>query len=376
MTAVSPLTVEDRRLLGENIERFATQEYDIERRRAIVSGVDGYSREMWRGLAELQLLGLALPEEVGGAGGSIVDLGVVMATIGRHLLMEPYLSTAVLAAPLAAELDVHARHVDFAAVIAGERVLALAHFEPQLGFARMPIATRAIEAGSDYCLHGSKSFILDGPVADALLVSAVAPDRELGLFLVEKDEYVENLRSFRSVDRRWIGELTLNDTRARRIGGAASRAIDAALDRAVIAIGFEAVASMRLLIDDTARYVEQRRAFGKTLAQFQVLRHRMVDMLILAEEAQAMVEMAATATMARAPERAVLVAAAKIHLCRAARFVAENAVQLHGAVAMTDELRVSHHFKRLMMIEALFGDAEHHLDRYIELSAAVPAMRN
>jgi alkylation response protein AidB-like acyl-CoA dehydrogenase len=178
------------------------------------------------------------------------------------------------------------------------------------------------------------------------------------------------------VDRRWVANLTLSETRARRIGGAASAAIDAALDRAVIAIGFEAVASMKLLIDDTTHYLEQRRAFGQTLAQFQVLRHRMVDMLILAEEAQATVEMAATAVVAGAPERATLVAVAKIHLCRAARFVAENAVQLHGAIAMTDALRVSHHFKRLMMIEALFGDAEHHLDRYIELSAAVPAMRN
>jgi alkylation response protein AidB-like acyl-CoA dehydrogenase len=374
---MTTLTAEDRRLLGENIERFAEHEYDFEKRRAILSGADGYSREVWSELAELQLLGLGLPEDVGGIGGSIVDLGIVMGAIGRHLLMEPYLSTAVVAAPLAAELDQHALRVDFAAVIAGERILALAHFEPHLGFARAPIATRAVKTGSGYSLHGAKSFILDGPVADALLVSARAPDGEVGLFLVEEDAIVENLRSFRSVDRRWVGEITLDDVPSHRIGGAASAAIEAALDRAVIAIGFEAVASMKRLVDDTAAYVKQRRAFGKTLSQFQVLQHRLVDMLILAEEAQAIVETAATAaTAVTAPERAILVAATKTHLCRAARFVAQNAVQLHGGIGMTDELRVSHHFRRLMMIEALFGDGEHHLDRYIDLSAALRAGRN
>jgi alkylation response protein AidB-like acyl-CoA dehydrogenase len=373
---MTPLTAEDRRLLGENIERFAEHEYDFEKRRAILSRADGYSREVWSELAELQLLGLGLPEDVGGIGGSIVDLGIVMGAIGRHLLMEPYLSSAVVAAPLAAELDQREPRVDFAAVIAGKRILALAHFEPHLGFARAPIATRAVKTGSGYGLHGAKSFILDGPVADALLVSARAPDGELGLFLVEEDAIVGNLRSFRSVDRRWVGELTLDDVPSHRIGGAASAAIEAALDRAVIAIGFEAVASMKLLIDDTAAYVKQRRAFGKTLSQFQVLQHRLVDMVILAAESQAIVEAAAAAATAAAPERAVLVAVTKTHLCRAVRFVAENAVQLHGGIGMADELRVGHHFKRLMMIEASFGDGEHHLDRYIDLSAALRAGRN
>jgi alkylation response protein AidB-like acyl-CoA dehydrogenase len=376
VTAATPLTAEDRRLLGENIERFATREYDFDKRRVILSGADRYSRAVWSELAELRLLGLALPEEIGGIGGSILDLGVVMGAIGRHLLMEPYLSTAVVAAPLAAELDCHAPHVDFAAIMAGERILALAHFEPDLGFARAPIATRAVKTGPGYSLCGAKSFILDGPVADALLVSAQTPDSELGLFLVEDDAIVNTQRYFRSVDGRWIGELTLDEVPSHRIGGAACAAIEAALDRAIIAIGFEAVASMKLLIDDTVAYVKERRAFGKTLSQFQVLQHRLVDMVILAEESQAIVEAAATAVAVTVPERAVLVAASKTHLCRAARFVAENAVQLHGAIAMTDELRVSHHFKRLMMIEALFGDGEHHLDRYIDLSAALRAERN
>ncbi|MDB6107734.1 MAG: acyl-CoA dehydrogenase [Gammaproteobacteria bacterium] len=374
---MATLTAEDRRLLGENIERFAARHgHDLDQRRAALSGADGTGRAVWNELAGLGLLGLGLPEDVGGIGGSIVDLGVVMGAIGRHLLTEPYLSTAVVAAPLAADLDPHASHVDFRAVIAGERILALAHFEPELGFARAPIATRAVKAGSRYSLHGAKSFILDAALADTLLVSAQAPDGELGLFLVEKDAVAGSLRSFRSVDRRWVGELALDEVPSNRIGGAASTAIEAALDRGIIAVGFEAVASMKLLIDDTTAYVKERRAFGKTLSQFQVLQHRLVDMFILAEEAQAIVDAAADASAVAAPERAVLVAAAKTHLCRAARFVAENAVQLHGGIAMTDQLRVSHHFKRLMMIEALFGDGECHLERYIELSAPLRGERH
>jgi hypothetical protein len=376
---MTTLTAEDRRLLGENIERFAAREYGV-KRRAVPSDEDGRSRAGWTELAELGLLGLGLPELVGGIGGSIMDLGIVMGAIGRHLLIEPYLSTAVVAAPLAAALDPHADPVDFGAVIAGQRVLALAHFEPDLGYARAPIATRAVEIGSDdrsgYRLHGAKSFILDGPVADALLVSARAPDNELGVFLVERAAIVDRLRAFRSVDRRWVGALVLDAVPSQRIGGAAGAAIETALDHAVIAIGFEAVASMRLLLGDTVAYVKERRAFGKTLSQFQVVQHRLVEMLILTEEAQAIVDAAATAAAVTAAERPLLAAAAKTHFCRAARFVAENAVQLHGAIATTDELRVSHHFKRLMMIEALFGDGESHLDRYIDLSAAPCAGRN
>jgi alkylation response protein AidB-like acyl-CoA dehydrogenase len=384
---MTTLTAEDRRLLGENIERFAAREravnerpaardYSADKRYAVPSDVYGYTRVVWTELAELGLLGLGLPEVVGGIGGSIVDLGIVMGAIGRHLLIEPYLSTAVVGAPLAAELDPHAAHVDFGAVIAGERILALAHFEPDLGYARAPIATRAVNTESGYRLQGAKSFILDGPVADALLVSARVPDGELGVFLVERDAIVDRLRAFRSVDRHWVGELTLDEVPSQRIGGAAGAALETALDHAVIAIGFEAVASMKLLLDDTVAYVKERRAFGKTLSQFQVVQHRLVDMLVLTEEAQAIVEAAATAAAVAAPERAVLVAAAKTHLCRAARFVAENAVQLHGAIGMTDELRVGHHFKRLMMLEALFGDGECHLDRYIDLSAAERAGRD
>jgi alkylation response protein AidB-like acyl-CoA dehydrogenase len=373
MTAMTTLTAEDRRLLGENIERFAARGSGDGKRIATSCDEDRRSRSVWTELAGLGLLGLGLPEQLGGIGGSIVDLGIVMGAIGRHLLIEPYLSTAVVAAPLAAALDPDTDAVDFAAVIAGQKVLALAHFEPDLGYARAPIASRAVKAGADYRLHGDKGFVLDGPVADALLVSARAPDGELGIFLVERDAVAGKLRAFRSVDRRWVAELELDGVLSRRIGGAAETALDTALDHAIIAVGFEAVASMKRLLDDTLDYVRQRRAFGKTLAQFQVVQHRLVDMLVFSEEAGTLVEAAAAAAAARAPERALLAAAAKVHQCRAARFVAENAVQLHGAIAMTDELRVGHHFKRLMMTEALFGDGECHVDRYADLSDDVPA---
>ena len=292
---MTTLTAEDRRLLGENIERFAAREFGGGKHRAAPSDKDHHSRAAWTELAELGLLGLGLPEVVGGIGGSIMELGIVMGAIGRHLLTEPYQSTAVVGAPLAAALDPHGDHVDFGAIIAGQRVLALAHFEPDLGYTRAPIATRAVETRSGYRLHGAKSFILDGPVADILLVSARAPDGELGVFLVEQDAVVDSLRSFRSVDQRWVGELVLDDVPSQRIGGAAGAELETALDHAVIAIGFEAVASMRLLLDDTVAYVKERRAFGKALSQFQVVQHRLVEMLILTEDAQAIVDAAAAA---------------------------------------------------------------------------------
>ncbi len=366
---MAELTAEDRRLLGDNIERFAARHYAADQRRRILAG-EGHNRSVWEGAAELGLLGLGLPESHGGVGGSLRDLGTVMSAVGRHLMLEPFLNTAVLCAPLIAALDPSASIHDLGAAISGTVIFALAHAEPQLGFARFPLATAALPSPNGPLLTGRKSFVLDGPIADTLVVTARRPDATLGAFLVAADDVHVATRRFRSIDGRWCADLELRSAPAVALGdGDARPAIEATLDRAAIALGFEAVGSMTRLVEDTGAHLRTRRAFGGTLSQLQVLQHRLVDMLLLVKETEAIVEAAAAAYDEQQPTRAELAAAAKLFTCRACRAVAEGAVQLHGGLGVSDELAVSHHFKRLMMVEALHGDAEHHLDRFIELSS-------
>jgi alkylation response protein AidB-like acyl-CoA dehydrogenase len=366
---MSEFSADDRNLLGESVQRFAEKEYTREFRRDVLSGAKGYSPEIWAQMGELGLLGLAVPAAQGGSGGSMQELGLVMEVVGRHLMMEPYLETAVVCAPLVAQLDPDGQVVDLGEVMAGGRILALAHSEPQLGFARSPIATRVESSAAGARIFGRKSFVLGGPVAQDLLVTALDEDGRLGVFAVSPEDKGLRMRSFRSVDGRWVADLELEGAAGKRLGeDDAQPAVDQALDRAMIAVGFEAVGSMQLLVDETRQHIKTRRAFGGTLSQFQVLRHRVVDMFVLAEEAAAIVLAAAEAVERQAPEGARLAAAAKVHVSRAGRFVSESAVQLHGGLGVSDEMFVSHHFKRLMMIEALQGDGDHNLDRFVDLT--------
>lgn len=366
---MSEFSADDRSLLQESVQRFAEKEYTREFRRGVLSDSKGYSPEIWAQMAELGLLGLGVPVAQGGSGGSMQELGLVMQAIGRHLMMEPYLETAVVCAPLVAQLDPAGQVVDLGEVMAGGRILALAHSEPQLGFARSPIATRVEPSDTGARIFGRKSFVLGGPIAQSLLVTALDADGGLGVFAVSPEDAGLRMRSFRSVDGRWVADLELDGAAATRLGeDDAQSAVDQALDRAAIAVGFEAVGSMHLLVDETRQHIKTRRAFGGALSQFQVLRHRVVDMFVLAEEAAAIVLAAAEAVERQAPDCARLAAAAKVHVSRAGRFVSESAVQLHGGLGVSDEMFVSHHFKRLMMIEALQGDGDHNLERFVDLT--------
>ncbi|WP_426960055.1 acyl-CoA dehydrogenase family protein [Muricoccus radiodurans] len=365
------LSAEDRRILADNVERYAARAYPFAHRAAVLRGAEGFDCAVWEEMAGLGLLGLGLPEASGGTGGSLRDLGIALQAIGRHLMMEPFLGTAAVCAPLVAALDPDGAVLDLAPVVEGRVILALAHGEPQLGLARGPITTRAAGGGKDGRLTGRKGFVLDGPVADHLLVTASEEGGTLGVYLVDPAAAGLTMTAAHSVDGRRIAELVLEEVPARRLSTSdAAPAIGRALDRGAVAAGFEAAGSMRLLVEVTAEHLRTRRAFGRTLSKFQVLQHRMVDMHILAEETLAVVEAAADAADAGAPEAPRLAAIAKVHASRAARAVAEGAVQLHGGIGVTDELAVSHHFRRLMMLEALFGDAEHHLERLVAMGRA------
>jgi alkylation response protein AidB-like acyl-CoA dehydrogenase len=353
--------LEDRAVLAQSVQRFAGEEYSFEKRRVLMTTPEGYGTLIWRQIAELGWLGIGLPEEVGGAGG-LRDVCVIAESIGRHIMMEPFVSSVVVSARLIARLGTTSQRAELARVVRGERILVLAHSERELGFARSPVGTRAVGGR----LTGAKQAVLDAPNADAMLISARDADGTLGVYLVERDAPGLSIQDYRTVDGRRAANLVLDAVRAQRLGegGDAFEALDAVLDEATVVSAAEGVGAIAATLDKTIAYLKEREQFGQKLAKFQVLQHRMVDMLVALRETEAMIDVALAAVNEVGDERRASVSALKVQLCRAARFVGQNGVHLHGGMGLTDELEISHWFKRLMMIEALFGDAAFHVERY------------
>lgn len=367
---------EERRLLQETARRFLSNEYDMESRRARMACADGFSRETWSQLAELGFLGLTLRDADGGMGGDAFDTAIVMEGIGRSLALEPYFSTVVLGAGLLSDAGNEAQRAAWLpAVAAGTKLLALAHGEAAARYETGHVETRATRQGDGWRLDGAKSVVLGGPSADALLVSARtagAPGDAAGisLFLVERTAKGVSVRGYptydgaRAADVKLDGVVVADDRLVGPEGGALPH-IERALDRGNAALCAEAVGIIDALNEATLEYLKTRKQFGQPIGRFQALQHRMAEMTIKAVEARSMAFVAASAMgQEDAQERARLVSAAKALIGQAARFVGENAIQLHGAIGVTDELIVSHWFKRLTAINATFGDAGFHLARF------------
>lgn len=365
----STFSTEDRTLLRAAVARFVQDRYSFATRRDVLESDGAYSKTVWQEMAELGLQGLLLQEEDGGAGGSDEELALVMEEIGRGLLLEPYLGTAVLCAGLITALGTQEQRSRLLpAIAAGEWICALAHSEPKMGFARAPVATEAKGDGPSLTLTGTKSFVLDGPTAGTFLVSA-AEAGGVSLFVLPRNARNLTIKPWRTVDGRPAAELLLCGVpvqEADRLGapGAAADALDALLDRATLAVGAEALGAMQCLLEQTKDYLRTRRQFGQPLSRFQVLQHRLVDMYIAIAETRALLHAGREALTAGREERQAAVSAAKYKVGQATRFVGEQAIQMHGAIGMTDELPASHYFKRLLMIDAMFGNSAHHLARF------------
>lgn len=379
MTPTHPgFTDEDRALLRDAVARFVARHGSHSRRPGRGSADDApAATSLWREIADLGLTGLLVEAAEGGIGGGDEELALVMEMFGHGLLVEPYLGTAVFGATLVTALADKAQKQRWLPdLVAGDLRMALAHFEPASGFARDPGATRAERHDGTVVLQGAKSCVLDAPVADLLLVSAWE-ESGLGLYAVPTRAPGLSLRSWNTVDGRPAADIVLEGVRvdvADRLGapGQALGAIGWALDRATLAIGSDALGSMQSLLAQTRDHLHTRRQFGQPLAHFQVLQHRLVDMHIAIEESRALLGAGRASLGLAEPQRTAAVAAAKFKLGQGARLVGEQAVQLHGAMGMTDELPVSHHFKRLLTAEALFGDCDFQLARFRAAGGSVP----
>jgi len=321
---------------------------------AEAGAADGFDRARWRRIAALGWLGLAVSEEQGGSGLHICDLVPIVESLGAGCLPEPLIAVAGVAAPLLARIGSDL----LPAVLAGERIVVLACGE-----------VRADNAGF---LHGTVVAVTGGAEADMFLLAARRPDGAVGLFLVLRDAAGLTVAVTRSIDGRLFADLVLDNVKATPLHAAdATSLIDTALVGGALLTVADASGAMDALLIDTIGYLNTRKQFGQPIGSFQALQHRAVDMYLALEEVKAVVEAAAGAEGSGAFTAAV--ATAKVVGVRAARRIGREAIQMHGGMGLSEELRVGRLFRRLVAGEAHYGDADAHLSRFITLSRSEAA---
>ena len=361
---------DDQRLLKDSVDRLIADKYGFEQRRAFMQEEGGWSRAMWAQYAELGLLGLPFAEVHGGFGGGPVETMIVAEAFGRGLVLEPYLATVVLGGGLIRRAADAATQAELLPQIAaGELLLAFAHVERQSRYELHNVTCIARKDGARWRLEGEKGVVLHGDTAQKLLVTArtagATRDRSgIGLFLVDVPGEGVSVRGYPTQDGLRAAEISLAGATGVPLGDPAGALphVERAVDEALAYIAAEAVGVMSSMHASTVDYMKQRKQFGRAIGEFQALQHRAVDMYVMLEQARSM---ALLATMMSADENAVerhkAVAAAKVQIGRSGRKIGQEAVQLHGGIGVTMEYMVGHYFKRMSMIELLFGDADTHL---------------
>ncbi|MFV0299148.1 MAG: acyl-CoA dehydrogenase family protein [Hyphomicrobiaceae bacterium] len=377
---MASLSSEERSQLHDSLLELLTDKYPFEqwKKLARTPGGDGFGREEWKTYAEMGWLGVAIPEAEGGLGAGLTELGIVMAAVGRFILLEPFLGTVVMGAGIIEKSGTAAQRSALLSQIAsGDLILAWAHTEPGAGYSRTYVQTIASKDGSGYTLNGEKGFALHGHAADKLIVSARlgSASGPVGVFLVPRTAEGVTLLPAPAFDGRPGAAIRLENVKVAagdKLGeGDTDRLGDISdvIDRGVIATCAEAVGAMAAVTDITVEYLKTRQQFGQPLSKFQVLQHRLVDMSVATEESRAIVHAALQALDDSSADASRMVAMAKVRTAQSGRFVGAQGIQLHGGMGMTDELVVGHYYKRITMCETMFGDSEWYLKRVGELSA-------
>lgn len=367
----------EQQLLRDGLAKFLATRYELHASRAAAKTGPGWQPGIWRSFAdELGILGAVLPDEVGGMGGGPVELMVIAEALGHALVIEPYVDTVVVAGGLLRRAGGQQATSVLQRIVAGAAVVALAGTEPESGDDLNRLSTTAERDGDRWVLTGSKIVAVGAPLATHLLISAGTSGGGISLFLVDLDAAASGVtvHGYRTVDDRRAADVVLDGVRLPAdalLGspGQAGPSLEQARDEGAAAIAAEAVGCMRKVLADTVEYCKQRQQFGQPIGGFQVLQHRMVDMYLELEQAVAAVYLAVLHLDADPAARARAVSAAKVTIGRAARFIGQNAVQLHGGMGMTEELAIGHYFKRLTAIEYEFGSTDYHLTRYAQLTA-------
>jgi len=366
---------EEQQMVVDQVEKFVQNDSPVERFRKLRDTERGWEPDMWARMGEYGWLGIAFPEEHGGYGGRFVDLALVLERLGHGLVPEPVIASVVLAGGLLSRLGDEAQRKAFLEpMIAGQTSLALAYAEVQSRYEPADCLTRARRDGDDWVLEGEKVWVLNGHAADHLLVVARSAGDQLDpdgltLFVVDGGgDGVERIR-VHGMDGHSTGLVRLRDVRVpldRVLGpvGGALPHLEWALDRGAAAACAEGQGAIRELLDRTVAYLKQRQQFGVPIGSFQALQHRAAEMFAETELCHSTMLLAAIqADCEDEEERKSEISAAKVQLAHGGWFVQENAIQLFGGIGVTDEQDEGLFFKRLRVLQGLFGDVDYHVDR-------------
>jgi alkylation response protein AidB-like acyl-CoA dehydrogenase len=367
---------QEQQMLQDTVARLVRDSYTFEQRERLLKSETGFSLEFWAQLSELGLTAVPFSEELGGMGGGGVDTSLIMTELGRGLCLEPYLQSVIFAGGLLDQLGSAEQKAELPPLIAsGELRLAVALDEPQSHYLLNDVQTRAEQVGGDWKLTGRKSVVVGGHNAGLILVSARTAGQSrdeagIGLFLVDPARGGVQRPDYPTIDGRKACDLLLDNAMGIPVGdpGQALAALRYQQGRAIAAQCAEAIGSMEAACNLTLDYLKTRKQFGQAIGKFQALQHRMVDMRIELEQSTSMAILAAcVADQPDNDERSRVLAAAKFIISRAARFIADQAIQLHGGIGLTWEYALSHYAKHLLMVARQFGDDDHHLQRFSRL---------
>jgi len=353
---------DEQQMLLETTRRLIAKDYTFAHRMKIREGADGWSRDTWSQLADLGLLALTIPEDDGGIGAGAIGAMLVSNAVGEGLLLEPFHASAIVATQAIVQLaSAQQRERWLPALAGGETIAVLAHDDASKG-----LGVEATPEGDGWTLSGHKPAVYHADIADLLLVSArIQGSDEVALFALPADTQGLTRHGYRTVDDQRAAHLELKDVSAgadTRLGGDATTGLQLAIDFGLAALCAEAVGALDRILAATIDYSRSRNQFGVPIGSFQALQHRMADMLMYAEQARSMSYLATSrCTDADANVRRATLSAAKVSIGQAARFVGQQAVQIHGGMGMTDELDVSHYFKRLTAFELRGGTTDAHL---------------
>lgn len=370
---------DEQAMLADSVSRFISSEYDFEKRQKIAASDEGYSKDIWQTFADLGFTAVPFAEEDGGLNGGPIELMLMMEQIGRGLVVEPFLANIVLSGGVLRRLaSAEQKEKWLAPIIAGNMHAALAFAEPQSRFNIANVETTASEDRDIFVLNGRKAFVPSGGNADILIIpartSANSTDEHgITLFAVPADAEGISRTSYATVDGLRAAEIQLSNVRVE--SGNVLGEIDNGfttlrnvIDEATLAVSAEAVGIMRIMHEKTLEYTKSRVQFGVPIGSFQALQHRMVETLMLCEQSQSLLLWAVMTNAAGDDDSGKAISALKYQVGTAGINTAREAVQMHGGMGVSWELDIAHYFKRLTAIDLMFGNADFHLDRYVELA--------
>lgn len=370
---------EEQTMIRDSLERLIREQYDFETRRKFVESDTGFNSKFWGQISELGLLMAPFSEEDGGLGGGPVDAMVVMEEFGKGLVVEPFIPSVVCGGGFLKRGSKAQKEEFLPGLMAGENIFAFAYAEPRGRYNLADLETTAAKDGAGFVLNGHKAVVIGAPWATHLIVTARTSGGRrdangVSVFVVAKDAAGVTCRDYPTVDGRRASEVTFNNVAlgAEAVIGDIDNGlpmVELVVDEATAAVCAEASGAMRVANAQTIEYSRNRKQFGTPIGKFQVLQHRMADMFMELEQSISMTYMATIRLSDDPVTRQMAVSAAKTRIAQSGRFIGQAAVQIHGGMGVTDELAIGHYFKRLSIIEGEFGSADHHINRFSNLSA-------